>query len=173
MARSPGRVARRIAELYEGAADRPLRGYAVVLGTYGAVVSALGVLARATGTRLPNRVGLGDTALLGIATHKASRLLTKDAVTAPLRAPFARFEEESGLSEVNESVRGHGTQHAVGEVLTCPFCLAVWVATGLTAGMVFAPRITRIVATMLAAVAASDTLQIGYDAAKQAVQKLS
>jgi hypothetical protein len=47
------------------------------------------------------------------------------------------------------------------------------VATGLTAGMVFAPRLTRTAATMLTAVAASDTLQLGYDAAKQALQKLA
>jgi hypothetical protein len=173
MARSPLEVARRIAELYEGDAERPLRGYAMVLGTYGALVAGLGALGRITGTRLPNRVGLGDTVLLGVATHKASRLLAKDAVTAPLRAPFARFEEPTGMSEVNESVRGHGSRHAVGEVLTCPFCLAVWVATGFTAGMVFAPRMTRVIAAMLAAVAASDTLQLGYDAARQAVQKLS
>jgi hypothetical protein len=39
--------------------------------------------------------------------------------------------------------------------------------------MVFAPRLTRLVATMLTAVAVSDTLQIGYDAARQWIQKVS
>jgi hypothetical protein len=165
--------AMKLTRLYEGAADRPVRGYAVVLGSYTAVVSVLGLVARGAGVRLPAQLGLADTALLGVATHKASRLLTKDAVTSPLRAPFARFEEETGMGEVNESVRGHGLQHAVGELATCPFCLAIWVSTGLTAGMVFAPRLTRLVATMLAAVTISDTLQIGYDAARQWIQKVS
>jgi hypothetical protein len=163
----------RVIRLYQGEAERPVRGYATVLGTYAALVSGLGLVARGAGVRLPAHIELADAALLGVATHKASRLLTKDAVTAPLRAPFARFEEETGMGEVNESVRGHGAQHAVGELATCPFCLAIWVSTGLTAGMVFAPRLTRLVATMLTAVAVSDTLQIGYDAARQWLQKVS
>src|SRR5689334_19117500 len=119
---SLGELARRTVRLYEGNAERPVRGYATVLGTYTAIVSTLGLVARGTGARLP-RLDLWDTALLGVATHKASRMLAKDAVTSPLRAPFARFEEPTGMSEVNESVRGHGVQHAVGELATCPFCL--------------------------------------------------
>lgn len=166
-------VLRQVESLYTGTADRPLRGYTVVLGTYAALVSVLGLAGRHAGVRLPARISLTDVALLGVATHKASRLLAKDAVTSPLRAPVARFEEETGMSEVNESARGHGVQHAVGEFATCPFCLAVWVSTGLTAGMVFAPRLTRLVAAMLTAVATSDTLQIGYDAARQWLQRIS
>ena len=164
--RSPGELARRVVRLYEGDADRPVRGYATVLGTYAAIVSTLGLVARETGARVP-RLNLTETVLLGVATHKASRLLTKDAVTSPLRVPFARFEEETGMAEVNESVRGRGVQQAVGELATCPFCIAVWVSSALTAGMVFAPKLTRLVASMLSAIAVSDTLQIGYDAARE------
>jgi hypothetical protein len=100
-------------------------------------------------------------------------LLAKDAVTSPIRAPFTRYEEPAGEGELNESVTGHGTDHAVGELLTCPFCLAIWIATGLAAGMVFAPRFTRIAATVLTAVAASDVLQLGYDGAKQALDRVA
>ncbi|GLZ30089.1 hypothetical protein Lesp02_22790 [Lentzea sp. NBRC 105346] len=164
---------RRMARKYAGHADRPVRGYAVVLGTYTLTVSALGLLGRAFGVRLPDRLTWPDTLLLGTATHKASRLLTKDAVTSPLRAPFAEFDEETGMGEVNESVRGRGVRHAAGELLTCPFCLAVWVSTGFTAGMVFAPRLTRLVATMLTAIGVSDALQIGYDAARESIKKQS
>jgi len=171
--RSPAAALRRVAGRYEGRDDRPVRGYALVLGGYVAFAGTLGLVGRGLGVRLPDRVSLADTALLGVATHKASRLLTKDAVTAPLRAPFTRFEEETGMGEVNESIRGHGTQHAVGQLATCPFCVAMWVSTGLTAGMVFTPRLTRLVATMLTAVAASDTLQLGYDAARQWLQRIS
>ncbi len=153
--------------LYQGDANRPLRGYAVVLGTYAGLAGALAVLGRAAGARLPERFGAGDTVLLSVATHKAGRLLAKDAVTSPLRAPFARFEGPAGEAELNESVRGHGTQHAVGEMVTCPFCLAVWVSTGLSAGMVLAPRAARLVCTALTAVAASDALQLAYDTGKQ------
>jgi hypothetical protein len=55
----------------------------------------------------------------------------------------------------------------VGELLTCPFCLGVWVAGGLTAGLVLAPRVTRLALTALTAIAASDAIQLVYDKAKQ------
>jgi hypothetical protein len=117
---------------------------------------------------LPERIGAGDTVLLCLGTHKASRLLTKDAVTSPLRAPFTRYQEPAGAGEVNEEVRDDGmVRHAVGELFTCPFCLSVWLATGFTAGLVFAPRLTRLVLTALTAVAGSDTIQFLYDSAKQ------
>ncbi|HKN56693.1 MAG TPA: DUF1360 domain-containing protein [Amycolatopsis sp.] len=152
---------------YAGDAERPLGGYLAVLAAYGGVAGGLTALGRALGVRLPNRWSLGDTVLLTTATFKASRLLSKDAVTSPLRAPFTRYEESAGEGELNESVRGHGPRHSVGELITCPFCLAVWVATGLGAGMVFAPRVTRLAATILTAVAGSDALQLLYDAGKK------
>lgn len=158
---------RRVKQQYQGEEDRPLGGYLAVLGVYGGVTGALAVLARALGRPAP-RPDITDTVLLSIATHKLSRLLTKDAVTSPLRAPFTRYEEPAGDGELMESVRGHGVRHAAGELITCPFCLAVWVATGLTAGLVFAPRLTRLVCTTLTAVAVSDGLQLAYDNAKDA-----
>jgi hypothetical protein len=160
------RVARRIQRDYAGEQDRPLGGYSVVMGAYATVLGALTALGRVRGARLPDRVGVQDTVLLCVATHKASRLLAKDAVTSPLRAPFTRYEEPAGEGEVNESVRGTGVQHAVGELLTCPFCLAVWISGGLTAGLVLAPRVTRVVLTALTAVAGSDAIQLLYDRAK-------
>ncbi|HEY7595942.1 MAG TPA: DUF1360 domain-containing protein [Actinophytocola sp.] len=161
------RLVRRVQRAYADGHNRPLAGYTVVLGGYSALLGLLTGIGRATGTRLPERVGVQDTVLLCLATHKASRLLAKDAVTSPLRAPFARYEEPAGEAELNESVRGSGVQHAVGELITCPFCLGVWVASGLTAGLVFAPRPTRLVLTALTAIATSDTIQLVYDGAKK------
>jgi uncharacterized protein DUF1360 len=166
MEKIDARAGQSVKRRYSNGNDRPLRAYSVVLGAYATAVGALAVLARALRTGLPERFGVQDTVLLCVATHKASRLLTKEAVTSPLRAPFTRYEEATGMAEVNESVPGHGARHAVGELLTCPFCLGVWIATGLTAGLVFAPRVTRVAATVLTAVAVSDTAQLGYDAAK-------
>ena len=50
------------------------------------------------------------------------------------------------------------------------FLVGVWVATGLTGGLVLAPRLTRLVATALTAVAASDFLQMAYATAQQAAE---
>jgi hypothetical protein len=164
-------AATRIRERYERDATRPLQGYLVVGGVYVAAAASLVGLGRALGVRLPERFSLGDTVLLSLATHKASRLLAKDAVASPVRAPFAQYEEPAGAAELNESVRGHGTRHAIGELITCPFCLAVWVSSGLVAGMMFAPRATRVVTTILTTVAVSDGLQLAYDGGKQMAQR--
>jgi hypothetical protein len=147
--------------------ERPLAGYAVVMTTYAGVAAALAGLARLTGKRLPDRPLAADVALLAVSTHKISRLLTKDAVTSPLRAPVAKFEGPAGEAEINESPRGTGARHAVGELLTCPFCTAVWVAGGLAAGLVFAPRLTRFGMGVASAIAGADFLHLGYDAAKR------
>lgn len=161
-----GRVARGVKQGYEGRANRPLGGYAVALGCYGAFTGALAGIGALRGKHLPGKVGLGDAALLFAATHKLSRLIAKDAVFSPVRAAFTRYEEPAGDGEVNESVRGHGARHVVGEMISCPFCLAVWMATGLVGGLALAPRLTRTAELILSAVAASDALQLIYDAAK-------
>jgi hypothetical protein len=46
----------------------------------------------------------------------------------------------------------------------------VWVATGLTGGLVLAPRLTRLAAMTLTATAASDFLQMAYSMAKEAAE---
>jgi hypothetical protein len=146
--------------------DRPLAAYSVVIGGYAGLVALASALGRAAGVRLPDRISLQDTALLCVATHKASRLISKESVTSPLRAPFTTYEGPAGHAEVNESARGDGARHAVGELLTCPFCVGVWIASGLTAGMVAAPKVTRVVTTALTAIAFSDVAQLWYDRAK-------
>ena len=133
--------------------------YGLLTGAYAAVVGAFLWRFR---DRLPNRISAGDLALLGVASHKTSRTIAKDRVMAPYRAPFTEHEGETGPGELDESPRGTGLQHTVGELIVCPFCLDQWVATGYVAGLVMAPRPTRFVAAIMATVAISDFLQIGY-----------
>jgi hypothetical protein len=102
-------------------------------------------------------------ALLAVMTFRVSRLLTKSAVASPLRAPFTTFKGSGGTGEVLEEVRENGDLHAVGELLTCPFCLAQWIATTSIAAYVAAPRQTRLAATAMTLATASDVLQIAYD----------
>jgi hypothetical protein len=149
--------------------ERPLGGYLVLLSTYLTTVLTLGLVVRRR-RRLPSRPAAADLALVAVATHKVARMLAKDSVLAAVRMPFTRFEEPAGAGEVNESVRGHGLRHAVGELLTCPFCLAQWVATGFTFGILLAPRATRQVASVFCAVTASDYLQLAYSAAEKKVE---
>ncbi|HLL65048.1 MAG TPA: DUF1360 domain-containing protein [Micromonosporaceae bacterium] len=150
---------------------RPLRGYLTLMSVYAGGTLGAAALARRTGRTLPERLDATDIATLAVATHKLSRIISKDSVTSPLRAPFTRYEEPAGEAELNESPRGSGVRHSLGELLTCPFCMAVWVATGFAGGLVFAPRLTRLVAGAAAAVAGADFLHIGYTIAKQSVHR--
>ena len=151
---------------------RPLDGYLAAMGAFGALAASLAAAAKVIGKPVPERPSTQDVVLISIATHKLSRLLAKDSVTSPLRAPFARYAEPAGAAELNEEVRDEGSsvRHGIAELITCPFCLAVWVATGLTGGLVLAPRLTRLAATALTATAVSDFLQMAYDAAKKGAE---
>ncbi|MEV4017346.1 DUF1360 domain-containing protein [Nonomuraea angiospora] len=142
---------------YGGDHDRPLGKYAGILGAYGGTVAVASAVAALARRRVPDHIGVMDLLLMAACTHKVSRLLAKDPVTSPIRAPFTRYEGESGPSEVQEAPRG-----AVGELIACPFCLAQWVATGYAAGLVLAPKATRLVGATMTAVAISDWLQLAY-----------
>lgn len=50
----------------------------------------------------------------------------------------------------------------MGELVTCPFCLGLWVATAYGFSLAAFPRATRLAGTILTAVTAADTLQLGY-----------
>ncbi|PPK66127.1 DUF1360 domain-containing protein [Actinokineospora auranticolor] len=152
--------------------DKPLAGYVRALATYAAAVAGAVGVGRLRGARLPDRFTLAETVLLVVATHRGSRMLTKDAVLSPLRAPFTRHEGPAGAGEVNEVVAPTASAHvhAVGELLTCPFCAAVWTATALLACHVVAPRPARLVTTGLTVVAGADALHLLYDALKEHVE---
>jgi Protein of unknown function (DUF1360) len=149
-----------------GYADKP-----IPLKSYAALATAFNV-ALATGLAatkddLPERFSPLDLLLLGVATHKYSRIVTKDRVTSFLRAPFVRYEGKAGPSEVSETPRGEGAQRAVGELINCPFCIGMWVASGLGVGFVAAPRVTRFLAGVGAALALADFLHLAHAAASQ------
>ena len=154
---------------YAGDADRPLGSYLGTLAVYGATTAAMALLAWRRRGRSPG-IGLGDLALMTITTHKLSRLIAKDPVTSPLRAPFTRYSGTSGPAELAEEARGHGVRHAVGELITCPFCTGQWVATAYAAGMIFAPDATRLAGATMTAVAGSDWLQLAYARLQQSTE---
>src|SRR5690606_41255998 len=95
--------------------------------------------------------------LMAAGTHKRARLPAKDPRTSPSRAPFTRYQGATGPSELKAE-----PLNSIGELLSCPFCIAQWVATGYAVGLVFAPRATRLAGTAMTAVAASDWLQLAY-----------
>jgi hypothetical protein len=161
MTTTPGERFRQHAEEYSEDADdeRPLGAYTVLLVAYISVVTALVVFGR---KRLPGTLAPSDLALGAVATFIGTRTLTKHPIASPIRMPFTKFAGVSGPSELQEDVRASGWRHAIGELLTCPFCLSQWMATTLVTGVVVAPRLTRTVMSVLAIVGASDFLQLAY-----------
>jgi hypothetical protein len=145
--------------------EQPLRAYASLTLAFGSGMGAA-LLTAARRGRLPDRVPVADVAAMALATHKLSRLITKDAVTSWLRAPFVRLEEKSGTNSLEEQPRGDGLQLSIGELLSCPECTGQWVAGGLLAGLLHAPRATRAVTSLYSALAIADLLQFVYTGIK-------
>jgi Protein of unknown function (DUF1360) len=132
------------------------------------LVAVATALAAVTGRTLPARWRLQDLSTVTLGTHKLSRTLSKDAVTSPLRAPFTQYAGTGGPAEVMEEGRKESQlRHSLGELLTCPFCLDMWVATAFVIGLIFAPRFTRLVAGSFTALAGADFLHLAYAMAQQ------
>ena len=145
--------------------EQLLAEYAATLAFYIASVAVLTAVAREQ-RRFPKRFGVFDVALLGVATHKLSRLLAKDRITGIIRAPFVSYIRSAGAGEVEEEPRGRGIQRGIGTLVSCPYCMGPWSATVLAFGFLFAPGITRFFAGILSSVAISDFLHRAYVAAK-------
>lgn len=161
----PGR-AQRARDPFAGYSEeeQPLAGRVTLVGAFGASVAAAVLAARITGREPPQRPHPGDVVMVGVATHKLSRLLAKSKATSFLRAPFTELEQPAAAGEVDERPRGRGIQRAVGELLVCPYCLSQWIAAGFTTGLVLAPRATRLVAASYSAQTLADFLQLAFRA---------
>lgn len=151
--------------------DLPLGGFTLLMGAYTVAIGAAGLMGRARGVRLPERFSVADLAVGAIAAHKISRTVSKASITSPVRAPFTQFESSAGAAELNESVQGTGLRKAVGELLTCPFCVGQWASTALAIGFVFKPRQTRFIASIFAMKTGSDFLQLAHASLHRAATK--
>ena len=161
---SDGGPSRETFEEYKKGEDTPLVSYGVLAGAFNLVFAVFLLAARLTGRPIPERVDARDIALLGMATHKLSLVSSEDAIMSPLRAPFTELRKKESPKKVDEKPRGEGLRRSVGELLTCKFCLSVWVASIFTYGLVLVPRVTRLVAAVFAVVTVSDYLHQAYKA---------
>ena len=146
----------------------PFAAYATFATVFHAVMAGAVVAAKRSGRGLPERVRPDDVVLIGAASYKLSRLISKKKVTSFVRAPFTELEGKGGPAELEEKPRGSGLQRAIGELLVCPYCLGLWASGGFHAGLLFAPRATRFSASVLSAMTISDFLQFAYKACEPA-----
>lgn len=130
------------------------------LAAFGLYAGAWIRLAARHGGPRPEGVRPQDVLLTGVATFRLSRLIGKAKITRPLREPFTRVEGAGAPAELNESPKpAHGF---LGALLSCPFCLDVWVAATLTGARQLWPRATPAIEHALAAVAAADAAHLLY-----------
>jgi hypothetical protein len=115
--------------------------YAALTGAFAALL----FLASRPGRRGAEtaRLGPSDLVCVGLASQDIARVISRDRIAVFLRAPFA-------AGEAAQYPRGEGMRRAVGELLTCPHCLSLWIAAGLCAGYVRFPRGARFVAGVFA-----------------------
>jgi hypothetical protein len=132
--------------------DRPLAEYAALAGAFSAVLA--GFLS-AAGPRLPERISLVDTVRIGLASYKLGRLIAKDPVASFVRAPVT---EDLDASEPKRE----GAARALGELVTCPYCIGLWIASGFAYSLVLFPRQTRLVTTIFGGQAVADFLNAGF-----------
>jgi len=72
--------------------------------------------------------------LLGIATFRVTRLVTRDTVTQPIRTLFwAKFPPEKSY---------------IGYLSTCEWCLSFWIGSVFVVSSIIIPSVTYIVATV-------------------------
>lgn len=147
---------------WQSRGEIPPRDYAALVAVFNGLLATVLFARKCSREPLPERVELKDLALFALATQKLSRVITKEKVTSAFRAPFTEVEGKGGPGEVEERAKGRGVRRAIGELLTCPFCLGTWIASGFIYGYVFAPRISRTLASIFAVSGLADFLQQLY-----------
>jgi hypothetical protein len=138
--------------------ERPLGWYA---GIATAFVAMLAAFVAGNRKRFPERIPWGDVAGVALAAHEAGRILAGGAVASFLRAPVTQDEDASEPAP-------SGVRRALGELVTCPYCLGLWLSAGFSAGLVRAPRETRFAIAVLAAHAGADLLTAAFRRLKPA-----
>jgi hypothetical protein len=140
----------------EHSRERPLGTYLLLTASFNALAWSFAALLGAK-----RRAPLYDVCLLGTATHQISTIVTTDRVTRTLRTPFVEETPSGG-----EKPKSHGPKRALGELMTCPYCMAPWIAAGMTGLYFVSPNTTRAFSTIMSVAAISTFLSRGYAALK-------
>jgi hypothetical protein len=146
----------------------PYLAYAQIMATFAGGLAAAGVLARLL-DRDPREGDALDLAVLAAATFKAARTISRDEVTSFLREPFVEGDAHEGDEDPVES---GDMRQAIGELVTCSRCVGTWVAAGLSATQILAPRFGRLLTWSLAAAGVNDWLQAGFAALSHKANEL-
>ena len=136
--------------------------YVIIVGCF---LSLLGLLVnRERKEARPFDPSPRDLALVAAATFRAGRIVAFAQVTEPFRAPVTETVPDQFDAGENVVAEGRGVRKAIGELVSCPLCVGTWVATGLIAGLRFAPGPTRLVASILGVSGLAELLNTAAEA---------
>ena len=136
----------------------PYTAYAGIMSAFVGGLAAAGMVAKLLG-RDPRDHSTLDLALLGLATFKASRTVSRDEVTSFIREPFVAGHAKDGAEEPLET---GDLRQAIGELVTCSRCIGTWIAAALAGTQIIAPQFGRLLTWALATAGANDFLQAGF-----------
>jgi hypothetical protein len=134
----------------------PQRHYAVFLLTYLAAWSLFLVAIHLMGRGWPQQVSGIDLLLLSLATFRLTAIVTEEKVARSLRAPFCEFivvNRPDGTEVEEEVPAGRGLRRVAGEMILCPWCAGVWIATLLLFFWILLPGVSRAVLLAFSAAA--------------------
>ena len=132
--------------------ERPLPHYAALAGTFWAVFGAFLVASR---DRLPEEVPFRDVSLVALSTYKLSRVIAKEEITTFVRAPVTEDAEA-------QEPKREGAARVLGELVTCPYCIGLWISSALSFSLVRFPRETRFATAIFGAYGLADFFHAGF-----------
>jgi len=111
--------------------------------------------------RLPTNIGPFDLVLLGLAAARLTDIISTDQIMEWLRRPFVKMETtEIAEREVETRTgRGRGLKKVIGDLLSCPWCVGVWVAASLTYAYFLLPAVIWVFILIMAIAEIGSLLQ--------------
>ena len=132
--------------------EQPLPEYAALAAAFWVVFAAFLATSR---ERLPERPRLSDVGLIALSSYKLARVITKEDVTAFVRAPVTEDPQA-------KQPKPDGMARVLGELLTCPYCIGLWFTSGLSYSQVLFPRETRFFTAIFGSYAVTDFLHAAF-----------
>ena len=111
--------------------------------------------------RLPTSIRPFDFALLGLAAARLTDIISTDQIMEWLRRPFVKMEttEIAGHEVETRTGRGRGLKKVIGDLLSCPWCVGVWVAASLTYAYCLMPAVIWVFILIMAIAEIGSLLQ--------------
>lgn len=126
--------------------------YLSLIALFGGLFVAFTARERGKGRTTPTPIQPFDFLLLALSVFRLARIVSSDPVTEPLRAPVTTDTEDGS------EPKGQGAQRALGELVSCPMCIGVWISAALTYGLLWIPGPTRVLLAIFGSAGAAEAL---------------